>query len=117
MAPLALKFITGNANKLKEVASILSTGASAGSFELSNQNVEADEIQGTTREVAIAKVKGAALAVGSACITEVRHAPASLLEESAGRGRLKLMVNSDGRTQLSHLRRSTGCQGLTSRTS
>jgi len=69
--PLAIKFITGNANKLKEVAAILSSGASAGSFELASQDVPGDEIQGTTREVAIHKVNTAAKAVGGACITEV----------------------------------------------
>ncbi len=69
--PLAVKFITGNANKLKEVAAILSSGASAGSFELSSQDVPGDEIQGTTRDVATHKVNTAAKAVGGACITEV----------------------------------------------
>ncbi|KAK4700944.1 XTP/dITP diphosphohydrolase, partial [Phenoliferia sp. Uapishka_3] len=62
-------FITGNAGKLREVAAILSA-SSPGSFELLSQDLDLPEIQGTTQEVAAAKVKAAATAIGSACITE-----------------------------------------------
>ncbi|ORY90876.1 DNA repair-related protein [Leucosporidium creatinivorum] len=63
-----LLFITGNAGKLREVKSILAS--SAGAFDLSSQDLDLPEIQGTTREVAAAKVKAAAEAIGGPCITE-----------------------------------------------
>lgn len=65
-----LTFVTGNANKLKEVQRILS--ASSAAFELSSQDLDLPEIQGTTREVARAKCIAAALAIGGPCMTEVR---------------------------------------------
>jgi len=65
-----LLFITGNAGKLREVKSIL-LASSPGAFDLSSQDLDLPEIQGTTREVAAAKVKAAAEAVGGPCITEV----------------------------------------------
>lgn len=65
-----LLFITGNAGKLREVKSIL-LASSPGAFDLNSQDLDLPEIQGTTREVAAAKVKAAAEAVGGPCITEV----------------------------------------------
>lgn len=66
-------FVTGNAKKLAEVTSILAAGSDASSaFELSSQDLDLPEIQGTTREVAAAKVKAAAEVIGGPCITEVR---------------------------------------------
>ncbi|GAA5826289.1 hypothetical protein JCM11251_007242 [Rhodosporidiobolus azoricus] len=77
-ATRTILFVTGNANKLKEVRAILlastqSTGADAAatpSFSVESQDLDLPEIQGTTQEVARAKVKAAAEAVGGPCITE-----------------------------------------------
>ncbi|KAL8291792.1 hypothetical protein RQP46_002050 [Phenoliferia psychrophenolica] len=62
-------FVTGNAGKLREVASILSA-SSPGAFELNSRDLDLPEIQGTTQEVAAAKVKAAAAVIGGPCITE-----------------------------------------------
>ena len=64
-------FVTGNAGKLREVAAIL-TSSSPGAFELVSQDIDMPEIQGTTQEVAAAKVKAAAQVIQGPCITEVR---------------------------------------------
>lgn len=65
-------FITGNAGKLREVKAIL-LASSPGAFDLSSKDLgDLPEIQGTTREVAAAKVRAAAESVGGPCITEVR---------------------------------------------
>ncbi|WWC62025.1 inosine triphosphate pyrophosphatase [Kwoniella dejecticola CBS 10117] len=61
-------FVTGNANKLKEVQAILAAGN--GDITVTSQSVDVPEIQGTTQEVAIAKVKVAAEKLGSPCVTE-----------------------------------------------
>ncbi|WVF71513.1 inosine triphosphate pyrophosphatase [Kwoniella sp. CBS 6097] len=61
-------FVTGNANKLKEVKAILAAGTSG--VEVTSQAVDVPEVQGTTQEVAIAKVKVAAEKLGTACVTE-----------------------------------------------
>ncbi|WWC89270.1 inosine triphosphate pyrophosphatase [Kwoniella dendrophila CBS 6074] len=61
-------FVTGNANKLKEVQAILAAGGSG--VSVTSQSVEVPEVQGTTQEVAIAKVKAAADKLGTACVTE-----------------------------------------------
>ncbi|KAK3053793.1 nucleoside triphosphate pyrophosphohydrolase ham1 [Extremus antarcticus] len=47
MPPTHLNFITGNANKLKEVQSILATT----SVELRSQNLDLPELQGTIEEI------------------------------------------------------------------
>ena len=73
--PRRILFVTGNANKLKEVRSILlasATGAGAAPFEVDSQDLDVPEVQGTTQEVATAKVKAAAEIVNGPCITEVR---------------------------------------------
>ncbi|KAG8929647.1 nucleoside triphosphate pyrophosphohydrolase ham1 [Tulasnella sp. 419] len=62
-----LVFITGNANKLKEVREILSGGTP---IELDSKDLNLPEIQGTTQEVAIEKCRRAAELVGGPCITE-----------------------------------------------
>ncbi|KAI0920805.1 hypothetical protein AcW1_005023 [Taiwanofungus camphoratus] len=59
-------FVTGNANKLREVRAIL--GAS--SIEVDSQDLDVPEIQGSTREVAAAKCRRAAELIGGPCITE-----------------------------------------------
>ncbi|CAD6564699.1 MAG: nucleoside triphosphate pyrophosphohydrolase ham1 [Tremellales sp. Tagirdzhanova-0007] len=79
-------FVTGNANKLKEVKTILAGVASG--IEVTSETVDVPEIQGTTREIAIAKCQAAAAKVylirlrhltaandgatqlGTACVTE-----------------------------------------------
>lgn len=65
---MKLIMVTGNANKLKEVRSILA----GGSIEIASQDLDLPEIQGTTQEVASAKVEAAAAVIGGPCITEVR---------------------------------------------
>lgn len=60
-----LTFVTSNANKLKEVQSIIGN-----SIEMRNEGIELEEIQGTTREIGIAKCKLAAMKVNGSVITE-----------------------------------------------
>ena len=68
---MKILFCSGNANKVREVRAILE--ASGAPVELDSQgDVDVPEIQGTTREVAAAKVSAAAEIVGGPCITEVR---------------------------------------------
>lgn len=69
-SPTKILFITGNAGKLREVKAIL-TASDPTAFDLQSQDLDLPEIQGTTREVAAAKVKAAAEAIGGPCITEV----------------------------------------------
>ncbi|KAL7421636.1 nucleoside triphosphate pyrophosphohydrolase ham1 [Cryptotrichosporon argae] len=66
--PKSFVFVTGNANKLREVQAILAAGGSG--IECEAQAVDVPEVQGTTQEVAIAKVKAAAAALGKTCVTE-----------------------------------------------
>lgn len=76
--PRRILFVTGNANKLKEVRSILlnsTTGNAPAPFEVDSQDLDVPEVQGTTQEVAKAKVKAAAEIVNGPCITEVRPDP------------------------------------------
>ncbi|GAA5860587.1 hypothetical protein JCM1840_000308 [Sporobolomyces johnsonii] len=78
--PRSILFVTGNANKLKEVRAILLAStqhqapgqdpAATPSFTVESQDLDLPEIQGTTQEVAMAKVKAAAEIVGGPCITE-----------------------------------------------
>ena len=80
-SPRSILFVTGNANKLKEVRAILlasaqSSGAPA-PFTVESQDLDLPEIQGTTQEVARAKVSAAADAIGGPCITEVRRCSSS----------------------------------------
>ncbi|KAF8165861.1 inosine triphosphate pyrophosphatase-like protein [Crassisporium funariophilum] len=63
-----LVFVTGNANKLKEVKYILSQGGA--SIEIESQSLDIPEIQGTTQEVAMDKCRRAAELIGGPCITE-----------------------------------------------
>ncbi|KAH9939332.1 Maf/Ham1 [Epithele typhae] len=59
-------FVTGNANKLREVRQILG----AVGIEVDCQELDIPEVQGSTRDVAIAKCKRAAELLGRPCITE-----------------------------------------------
>ena len=57
--PKTLNFITGNANKLAEVRSMLGSVV-----DLQSRNVDSDEIQGTIEEIAKDKCRRAAEKVG-----------------------------------------------------
>ncbi|GAA96108.1 uncharacterized protein L969DRAFT_91564 [Mixia osmundae IAM 14324] len=65
-----LIFVTGNANKLREVRQILAAGADAATIDLTSQALDLPEVQGTTQEVARYKVQAAAKALNGPCITE-----------------------------------------------
>lgn len=56
MSPKILNFITGNANKLREVKEILSVT----NVELRSQNVDVPELQGSIEEISTAKCSAAA---------------------------------------------------------
>lgn len=124
--PRRILFVTGNANKLKEVRSILlasSTGAGAAPFEVDSQDLDVPEVQGTTQEVATAKVKAAAEIVNGPCITEVR--PDCVYPEN-GNVMSRCAAKTDRvhpfacwmhRTLLSALRLSAVCPDRTSNTS
>ena len=64
-----LTFVTGNANKLREVKQILASTPDF-PYELTNTALDLPEIQGTTQEVARATCSAAAAALGGPCITE-----------------------------------------------
>lgn len=81
-SPRTILFVTGNANKLKEVRAILLAStqhtenadpAATPAFSVESQDLEVPEVQGTTEEVAKAKVRAAADRIGGPCITEVRR--------------------------------------------
>ncbi|KIK62933.1 hypothetical protein GYMLUDRAFT_41211 [Collybiopsis luxurians FD-317 M1] len=61
-------FVTGNANKLKEVKEILSAGDAP--IDIDSKSLDIDEIQGSTQEVSKAKCKRAADLLNGPCITE-----------------------------------------------
>ncbi|KAE9973790.1 hypothetical protein BLS_003432 [Venturia inaequalis] len=65
MAPKELNFITGNANKLAEVRTILGD-----EVELKNQSLDLLEIQGTIEEVSIDKCRRAAEIIKGPVLTE-----------------------------------------------
>lgn len=66
MSENTITFVTGNANKLKEVIAILSTSESqdgmskVGKYSITNKSLDLDEVQGTIEEVTINKAKAAA---------------------------------------------------------
>lgn len=62
----AVTFATGNANKLREVQSILSEGGIA----LKSKSLDLPELQGTPDEIAIAKCKAAADIIKGPVLTE-----------------------------------------------
>lgn len=55
MSPPVLNFITGNANKLREVKLVLEPA-----IQVTNQAIDLEEVQGTLEEVTIAKCRKAA---------------------------------------------------------
>ncbi|KAN0066376.1 nucleoside triphosphate pyrophosphohydrolase ham1 [Thecaphora frezii] len=64
-----LTFVTGNANKLREVQQILASSPDF-PYDFTNQDLDLPEIQGTTQQVAQAKCSAAAAALNGPCITE-----------------------------------------------
>ncbi|KLO14506.1 Ham1-like protein [Schizopora paradoxa] len=71
MSSTPLVFVTGNANKLKEVQLILSkSSGSSQPMTIESRDIDLPEIQGTTQEVAIEKCRRAAEIIGGPCMTE-----------------------------------------------
>ncbi|WFD47328.1 adenylate kinase [Malassezia furfur] len=64
-----LTFVTGNANKLREVKQILEATPNS-SWTLESKELDVPEIQGTTQEVALAKCRSAAQQLQAPCLTE-----------------------------------------------
>lgn len=68
-----ITFVTGNANKLKEVVAILAGGAESsqvGNFSIVNQSLDLLEVQGTIEEVTIHKAQSAAEQIGGPVLVE-----------------------------------------------
>lgn len=76
-----ITFVTGNANKLKEVIQILSNNSqdstssndsnnTVGKFIITNKSIDLDEVQGTIEEVTIHKAKAAAEAINGPVLVE-----------------------------------------------
>lgn len=65
-----ITFVTGNANKLKEVTRILNSGDSPFPAEVVNKDIDMPELQGTPEEVALEKCRMAAERAGVPVITE-----------------------------------------------
>lgn len=70
MAPRALHFITGNANKLAEVKAILAAADTP--VDLTSRSVDLPEIQGTIEEITKDKALRAAEAVSDALLCPLR---------------------------------------------
>ncbi|OAV94577.1 Ham1 family protein, partial [Puccinia triticina 1-1 BBBD Race 1] len=71
--PLKLVFVTGNANKLREVKKILCADVSSENslkIEVESKALDLPEVQGSTQDVAREKSKAAAKLIGGPCITE-----------------------------------------------
>ncbi|WLF80900.1 nucleoside triphosphate pyrophosphohydrolase ham1 [Lodderomyces elongisporus] len=80
-----ITFVTGNANKLREVVAILSTSTSSrnpstdssssevntvGKFTIENRALDLDEVQGTTESIIIHKARSAASIIGGPVLVE-----------------------------------------------
>lgn len=69
-----ITFVTGNANKLREVVAILCNGtiegATVGKFTITNRKLDLDEIQGSIEEVTKHKAKQAAEIVNGPVLVE-----------------------------------------------
>ncbi|QPG75562.1 nucleoside triphosphate pyrophosphohydrolase ham1 [Brettanomyces nanus] len=68
-----ITFVTGNANKLKEVVAILAGSdgeTKVGKFSISNKKLDLDELQGTIDEVITRKCEQAARIVGGPVMCE-----------------------------------------------
>ncbi|PKI82392.1 adenylate kinase [Malassezia vespertilionis] len=64
-----ITFVTGNANKLREVQQILNASGDA-QWTLTSRELDVSEVQGTTQQVALAKCRSAALQLQGPCLTE-----------------------------------------------
>lgn len=67
---MKLTFVTGNANKLREVTAMLSQGDSLHGIEIVNAGLDLEEIQGSIEEVTIHKAKQAAELIGGPVFVE-----------------------------------------------
>ncbi|KAF8430484.1 inosine triphosphate pyrophosphatase, partial [Terfezia claveryi] len=67
--PQTLLFITGNANKLREVQAIL-TATTEGVVELQSRDLDLPELQGSVEEVSTEKCRRAAETVGGQVLVE-----------------------------------------------
>ncbi|KAG7195616.1 nucleoside triphosphate pyrophosphohydrolase ham1 [Scheffersomyces spartinae] len=69
-----ITFVTGNANKLREVLYILAgenqEDPKVGRFTITNKSLDLDEVQGSIEEVAIHKAKQAAEIIGGPVLVE-----------------------------------------------
>lgn len=71
-----ITFVTGNANKLREVLQILAQSddslkaSTVGKFSITNKALDLDEVQGTIEEVATHKAKAAAAIIGGPVLVE-----------------------------------------------
>jgi inosine triphosphate pyrophosphatase len=69
-----LTFVTGNANKLREVVQILCSGqtenAQVGDYKITNSKIDLDEIQGSIEDVTRHKAAQAATVVGGPVLVE-----------------------------------------------
>ncbi|CEH17746.1 inosine triphosphate pyrophosphatase [Ceraceosorus bombacis] len=83
MSKPMLTFVTGNANKLKEVRAILASAPSF-PFELVNRDLDTIEVQGTTQDVARAKCSEAAKIIQGPVITEDTALGFSALKDLPG---------------------------------
>lgn len=74
MSDNTITFVTGNANKLKEVIAILSASedgtSKVGKFSITNKSLDLDEVQGSIEEVTIHKAKSAADIIGGPVLVE-----------------------------------------------
>lgn len=69
MTQRVLTFVTGNANKLREVRQLLETSP-ASHWTLESKSLDVPEVQGTTQDVALAKCRSAAQQLQGPCLTE-----------------------------------------------
>ncbi|KAH9468549.1 hypothetical protein Pst134EA_009087 [Puccinia striiformis f. sp. tritici] len=87
MAALKLVFVTGNANKLREVKKILCSDISSDAslkIEVESKALDLPEIQGSTQDVAREKSKAAAKLIGGPCITEASLTDTALCFKAMG---------------------------------
>ncbi|KAG0682763.1 nucleoside triphosphate pyrophosphohydrolase ham1 [Pichia californica] len=79
MSDTTITFVTGNANKLREVVAILcdntdnnnaETCSKVGKYRIINEKIDLDEIQGSIEDVTIHKAKQAAEIVNGAVLVE-----------------------------------------------
>lgn len=101
MAPKDLYFITGNANKLREVKEILATTP----VELRSHSLDLPELQGTIEEISRDKCARAATAVSTSTFNEAENCIENLHV-------CRLMGQSWSRIRAFASMHSASCQGL-----